>query len=661
MMERLAADITDEEGTPLTANPLADRLDAYGDWRDRLVADINAYQSWLAQEGLSDAEDELRIFELLDSVKRDKLSVAMVAEFSRGKTELINAIFFSDYNRRLLPSTPGRTTMCPTEIQYEKELDPCIMLLPIETRKTALTINEYKHDLVHWSTLPLNTESADDMADTLREIIKTKKVAVADARSLGLSHPDDIFADESVNKNDKVDIPVWRHAIINYPHPLLKKGLSILDTPGLNALGTEPELTLSMLPNAHAVMFVLAADTGVTRTDLEVWNSHVRVATRNHVAGRIAVLNKIDTLWDEIEADETISKSINRQVEETARVLNVKKQSVFPVSAQKGLLAKIKDDPTLLRRSRLNDLEDKISSDVLAAKHALLREKIISEIGGMIQATAALIESRLDSTSAELEQIQSLRGKSASVLSEMTNRLREQKAHYEQEVSNFDVTRRMLSDQIKILLSHMSLKSLDKLISDTRYSMQGSWTTQGLRKGMEVFFHGTTKRMERVNRDTKKVKDLVDSVYERFHKEHGLARVRPASFSVLPYRSEFKRLNIEAETFRNSPVMVMTEQHFVIKKFFITLGSRARDTFNDCNRATKSWARSILTPIYTQIREHKVMIERRIANLEKIKNNHVNLDQHISSLEQSVANLKKQQEMTRRMLARLHQGLPRGH
>ena len=72
-----------------------------------------------------------------------------------------------------------------------------------------------------------------------------------------------------------VDIPCWRHAIINFPHPLLQQGLVILDTPGLNAIGTEPELTLNLLPNAHAVLFILAADAGVTKTDLDVWNQHL--------------------------------------------------------------------------------------------------------------------------------------------------------------------------------------------------------------------------------------------------------------------------------------------------------------------------------------------------------------------------------------------------
>jgi hypothetical protein len=34
----------------------------------------------------------------------------------RGKSELINAIFFADYGKRILPSSAGRTTMRPTEL-----------------------------------------------------------------------------------------------------------------------------------------------------------------------------------------------------------------------------------------------------------------------------------------------------------------------------------------------------------------------------------------------------------------------------------------------------------------------------------------------------------------------------------------------------------------
>ena len=51
-----------------------------------------------------------------------------------------------------------------------------------------------------------------------------------------------------------------------FPHPLLKQRFDHRrHTQVLNAIGTEPELTLNLIPNAHAVLFILAADTGVTK------------------------------------------------------------------------------------------------------------------------------------------------------------------------------------------------------------------------------------------------------------------------------------------------------------------------------------------------------------------------------------------------------------
>src|ERR1700704_1537622 len=129
------------------------------------------------------------------------------------------------------------------------------------------------------------------MATGWFSLAQVKSVTVEEAVLLGLLDETDFVTTTVVVKyGGKVEIPCWRHALINYPHPLLKKGLVILDTPGLNALGTEPELTLSMIPSAHAVLFLLAMDTGVTKSDLEVWQTHVQNATTR----RIAVLNKID-------------------------------------------------------------------------------------------------------------------------------------------------------------------------------------------------------------------------------------------------------------------------------------------------------------------------------------------------------------------------------
>ena len=109
----------------------------------------------------------------------------------------------------------------------------------------------------------------------LQEVTRTEWVTEDQARALGFW--DDAHPDDNPPRDDagKVEVPAWRHALINYPHPLLRQGLVVLDTPGLNAIGAEPELTLSLLPSAHATVFILGADTGVTKSDLAIWRDHL--------------------------------------------------------------------------------------------------------------------------------------------------------------------------------------------------------------------------------------------------------------------------------------------------------------------------------------------------------------------------------------------------
>src|SRR4051794_4244176 len=98
---------------------LGAQLGAYSAWRDELVAGIRSLQRWIDEQDVREAQTGLRIERLLDRLRDDKLQVAFVAEFSRGKSELINALFFADNGQRILPSSVGRTTMCPTEILSE--------------------------------------------------------------------------------------------------------------------------------------------------------------------------------------------------------------------------------------------------------------------------------------------------------------------------------------------------------------------------------------------------------------------------------------------------------------------------------------------------------------------------------------------------------------
>jgi hypothetical protein len=103
---------------------LARRLDALADWRRALDRAVEQYSTFLADHELRDAAANAQIDALRQRLASDRLVLAFVAEFSRGKSELINAIFFADAGRRVLPATPGRTTMCPVELSWNAESRP---------------------------------------------------------------------------------------------------------------------------------------------------------------------------------------------------------------------------------------------------------------------------------------------------------------------------------------------------------------------------------------------------------------------------------------------------------------------------------------------------------------------------------------------------------
>ncbi len=334
---------------------LVQHFAAYSQWRTQLAENLEAFRACLADQDLTDAQTDLRLTRLLDKLQEDRLHVAFVAEFSRGKSELINAIFFAGFGNRMLPSTAGRTTMCPTELLYDAERPPAIELLPIETRDTSTSIAEYRRISGAWTVVPLDTGSPDSMQEALRSVSAVQRVTPEIAKALGFTTGSD--TPQTIGDDGLVEIPRWRHAVINFPHPLLQQGLVILDTPGLNAIGTEPELTLSLLPEANAVLFILAADAGVTQSDLAIWQEHIALPGRRK-RGRLVVLNKIDSMWDELKSPAAVDAEIAGQVDASARTLALPAEQIFPVSAQKALVAKINADVPLLDRSRLPALEE---------------------------------------------------------------------------------------------------------------------------------------------------------------------------------------------------------------------------------------------------------------------------------------------------------------
>ncbi|MDB5727963.1 MAG: GTPase [Noviherbaspirillum sp.] len=617
---------------------LVQRFQEYSRWRSEVLSALERYRACIGVSDLADAASDQRFSRLRARLIDDKLTIAFVAEFSRGKSELINAIFFADYGQRILPSAAGRTTMCPTELLYDETFPPSIRLLPIETRAESQSTSDFKQRSHAWTVLPLNISSAEGMLEAFKQVSLTKRVSIEEAKNYGLYDETDPDAILSV-EHGMVEISQWRHAIVNFPHPLLRQGLVIIDTPGLNAIGTEPELTLNLIPNAHAVLFILAADTGVTKSDIDVWRNHIGGG-----AGRMVVLNKIDGMWDELRSPEEVQQQIRHQVVSAAHTLGLEEHQVFPVSAQKGLVAKVHSDPDLLKRSRLPQLENALSGELIPSKQEIIRSQLTSDINDLAASKQALLASRTRNVVEQLVELNSLRGKNKAIVEHMMRRVDLEKKEFDNSLLTLQGTRAVFTRLSTEVFTRLGMNIVKQEIAGTREAMDKSMFSTGLRQAVKIFFEHAHANLTSSGKKIDEITEMMTVMYRKFSAEHGLAVSTPMPFSLQKYVQDLNAIEAVYQKQFGTAAILTTPQFVIMRKFFDSIASQVKQSFLQANRDVEAWLKVVMAPLEAQIWEHKAQLKRRKQSIERIHAATESLEEKVQSLEKTQAAYEEQRQ-----------------
>ena len=631
---------------------LVQKFQEYSGWRDSVLAALMRYRGYVDETQLMDPASEQRIEHMAARLASDKLTIAFVAEFSRGKSELINAIFFAEYGQRILPSSAGRTTMCPTELLYDETFPPSIRLLPIETRADSHSTSDLKNQGHVWTVLPLNVSSGDGMLEAFKQVGLTKRVTVEQAQSYGLFDDTDPDMLGAVDRDGMIEISQWRHAIVNFPHPLLKQGLIIIDTPGLNAIGTEPELTLNLIPNAHAVLFILAADTGVTKSDIEIWGDHIGTG-----AGRMVVLNKIDSMWDELRSPAEVEQQIRHQVTGAAHTLGLLESQVFPVSAQKGLVAKINHDAELLARSRLPLLENALSNELIPSRQRIIREQLDADIHELTISKRTQLSSRSRNVVEQLMELKSLRGKNQNIIDHMMKRIDIEKREFDGSLIKLQGTRAVFARLSTEVFTSLGMGILKEDIRVTREAMTSTFFSSGFREAVKHFFAQIQNNLNLSARKTDEITAMMTVMYRKFSTEHGLALSTPMPFSLQKYMKEIDMIEgIYQRQFGRATIMT-TRTAVLMQKFFDSIASRVKQSFLQANRDVEAWLKVVMAPLEGQIREHKEQLKRRRQSIERIHLATDSLEEKVATFEQMQHELAGQMAQLTRLESSLKQAV----
>ncbi len=542
---------------------------------------------------------------------------------------MINATFFGSLGQRVLPTSPGRTTRCTTELHYDSNQLPSIQLLPtmIDTSIQQQPLSVLKNKKGLWSKKTFSAQDRLSIEKALSHIAEVEMVSVDQAVALGYvsSHEKG-----DVSKLDLIDgkiaIPKWRHAVINFPHHLLRHGVSIIDTPGLNSLGIELEQTLKAIDSAHAIVFVLSADTGVTRSELAVWQQYIKSVPAGNV---LVVLNKIDTLWDDLNSTTVVRGMIEKQARDVARILDIDRSRVHTLSATKAMLARTCEDRSLLVSSGIELFEGALAETVNAASQKNIMLRIRTELDPSISALSRLINNRIDYVDEQCRELEHMRRKSGNLTEKSMAKVKKDRVSLHSVVDRFKSYKNEMSSENNKLKTQLSLAEIDKVIALYRLEIGNQLTSAGIMREMEQFHVDVSRRYEMalyyISRLEKKVTRIFDSM-QGVLAINGLSarRLRPEVYEI-----QLRKLALLHEQNAKGIGAVLTEQLLLRNRYQTAVMFKVRGLYKQTVDDIELWCRTVLVPIELEIKERQAHLRRRLSSLERIQNSDADLNREL--------------------------------
>ena len=282
-----------------------------------------------------------RLTALAQRMAEQRLHVAVLGQFKRGKSTFLNALLGAD----LLPTAVVPLTAVPIFIEYGPA--PLVRI-------------HYQGDR------PPEEHGAAHAAD-----LKAPLFAVA--------------AEEA---NPKNRMGVARIEVF-VPAPILAGGTVLIDTPGIGSTHRHnTETALRFLPECDAGLVVLSADPPITEAELEYL-----AEVRAQVPRLFFLLNKVDYL-SPAERDEAVG--FLRRV--FAEHLGEDVPVIHSLSARRALAAKVANDPSEIGASGLKAIEDEVIGTLAVEKTGLLARAI----AGKAAAALMLARSELSLATAAL-------------------------------------------------------------------------------------------------------------------------------------------------------------------------------------------------------------------------------------------------------------------
>jgi hypothetical protein len=379
-------------------------------------------------------------------------------------------------------------------------------------------------------------------------------------------------------------------------------------------------------------VFILAADTGVTKSDLSIWKEHL-ITEQTDYSSRLVVLNKIDTLWDALSTPEQIRSAVERQRRSSAEILDLPEAQVIPVSAQKGLVAKVTGDAGLLRASQLPQLEQALSEGMMGQRKKILQGAVAGSIGDLRQEVSRVISVRRRDLSEQMMELRGLRGKNANVIKHMRGRIEAEQAEFDASGQRIHAVR---SVHLKLLREVFTALGTTTLRAELR-QLNEALRQPGLKLGARKAYSETFGRLRDIFSHTKQlngeIHNMLATSFRQLNAEFGFSLQTPREPELARYQTDLDAVERSHAQYLGLGNTFRLAQPEFADRLVRALATRLRVVFESALGEVELWNKSAASQLDAQLRERRKNFAKRLEAIERIQNAAVTLDERIHELD----------------------------
>jgi hypothetical protein len=604
-------------------------------WRDDTAACLADFRRWATLARMIDEPQAARLAYLERRLAAERLTIAFVGESASVRAGLINALFFTHVGVPLLPTAGGHASRCSLEISADASRPPMLRLLPIESRASAKALRELALETEGWAEVALDPSDAGSVVAALRQLSEAVVVDAAQAEALGLSAAD----------GARVAIPRWRHAMLNYPHPLLAKGITLLDAGDTAIVASEPEITFNRLPNAAAVVFVLSGVRAASAEEQALWFEHVATIGGIEQSGLVA-LDGIDELRAAAPSENEALAAVDRTVRSVADSLRIAPMRIFAVSSAQAFAAKTALDRDGIVKSRLYRLEQAIARGIVHQRRVDHVTAVRAEARGVFAETGALVRSRLAFAEEQVGVLVALQSKNQKLVEALAKKATLERARLEQAraaLAGLRSAHGRLGDELARRLDPAAVRAS---ADETRAAIGASKFSKAIPEQIAAFCTSSRQRMAEAVQVMEEAKHLMTSMSRKFLHEYRVAAASEvAAFATARFDAELERLEAQcARDFKGGAGMMLRSHKALGALFYDTVAVNVMRVFEIADRETRAWMQGFIRPIETEINASQEQSNTRIEGMGRIQNAETDLIERLEELRTLASELAQQHE-----------------